>query len=92
MTTFIELTIGGEKTTFNTNSIQQIYNVEPSDRGKTAVWVLVNGKYTLYYADESYKDILIALGVGNVLDEQRRNQISNLLNSLVDWKDGQFDR
>lgn len=61
MATFIELTISGEKTTFNTNSIQQIYNVEPSDGGKTAVWVLVNGKDTMYYADESYEDIVWAL-------------------------------
>lgn len=89
MTKFIELTIRDTKLTININNIIQIYNLEPNDTG-TKMVIFDGVKNREVYVQEKYQDILIALGVGNVLDEQSRNQISNLLNSLVDWKDAKL--
>lgn len=89
MTKFIELTIRDTKLTININNIIQIYNLEPNDT-RTKMVIFDGVKNREVYVQEKYQDILIALGVGNVLDEQSRNQISNLLNSLVDWKDAKL--
>lgn len=85
MTKFIELTIRGTKLTININNIIQFYNLEPNDT-RTKMVIFDGVKNREVYVQEKYQDILIALGVGNVLDEQSRNQISNLLNSLLDLK------
>ena len=81
MTKFIELTTRDTKLTININNIIQFYNLEPNDTG-TKMVIFDGVKNREFYVQEKYQDILIALGVGNVLDEQHRNQISNLLNSL----------
>lgn len=85
MTKFIELTIRDTKLTININNIIQFYNLEPNDTG-TKMVIFDGVKNREVYVREKYQDILIALGVGNVLDEQSRNQISDLLNSLLDLK------
>lgn len=85
MTKFIELTIRDTKLTININNIIQFYNLEPNDT-RTKMVIFDGVKNREVYVQEKYQDILIALGVENVLDEQHRNQISNLLNSLLDWK------
>lgn len=88
MTKFIELTVRDAKLTININNIIQFYNLEPNDTG-TKMVIFDGVKNREVYVREKYQDILIALDVRNVLDEQSRNQISNLLNSLLD---GQIDR
>lgn len=85
MSKFIELTVRDTKLTININNIIQFYNLEPNDT-RTKMVIFDGVKNREVYVQEKYQDILIALGVGNVLDEQSRNQISNLLNSLLDLK------
>jgi len=84
MTKFIELTIRDTKLTININNIIQFYNLEPNDTG-TKMVIFEGGKNREVYVQEKYEDILRALDVRRVLNEQDRNQLSYEVHSPLYW-------
>lgn len=90
MTEFIALTVKSSdltkltKLAININNIIQFYNLEPNDTG-TKIIIVDGAKSKELYASESYEDILRALNVRKVLNEQDRNQLSYEVHSPLYW-------